>query len=97
MSTEKNRDAFYIKLKQQLIETSLWPSIYLYKFIVKSDEQKIVQIEEHFNNMGAVINTVKSKKGKYTSVSVNVKMKNPDSVIAKYREIEQNIEGVISL
>jgi len=97
MSTDKNRDAFYIKLKQQLIETSLWPSIYLYKFIVKSDKQKIIQIEEHFNNMGAVINTVKSKKGKYTSVSVNVKMKNPDSVIAKYREIEQNIEGVISL
>jgi len=97
MSTDKNRDAFYIKLKQQLIETSLWPSIYLYKFIVKSDKQKIIQIEEHFNNMGAVINTVKSKKGKYTSVSVNVKMKNPDLVIAKYREIEQNIEGVISL
>ena len=97
MSTDKNRDAFYVKLKQQLIETSLWPSIYLYKFIVKSDKQKIVQIEEHFNNMGAVINTVKSKKGKYTSVSVNVKMKNPDSVIAKYREIEHNIEGVISL
>jgi len=97
MSTDKNRDAFYIKLKQQLIETSLWPSIYLYKFIVKSDKQKIIQIEEHFNNMGAVINTVISKKGKYTSVSVNVKMKNPDSVIAKYREIEQNIEGVISL
>lgn len=97
MSTDRNRDAFYIKLKKQLIETSLWPSIYLYKFIVISDKQKIVQIEEHFNNMGAVINTVKSKKGKYTSVSVNVKMTNPDSVIAKYREIEQNIEGVISL
>ncbi len=97
MSTDKNRDAFYIKLKQQLIETSLWPSIYLYKFIVKSDRQKILQIEGHFNNMGAVINTVKSKKGKYTSVSVNVKMKNPDLVIAKYREIEHNIEGVISL
>ncbi|NNL15101.1 MAG: DUF493 family protein [Flavobacteriaceae bacterium] len=97
MSTDRNRDAFYIKLKQQLTETSLWPSIYLYKFIIKSDKQKIIQIEEYFNNMGAVINTVKSKKGNYTSVSVNVKMKNPDLVIAKYREIEQNIEGVISL
>lgn len=97
MSNDKSKDAFYIKLKQQLIDTSLWPSIYLYKFIVKSDKYKIVQIEELFNNMGAVINTVKSKKGNYTSVSVNVKMKNPDAVIAKYREIEHNIEGVISL
>ncbi len=96
MSTDKNRDAFYTKLKQQLIDTSLWPSVYLYKFIVNSDKEKINQIEERFNNMGAVINTVQSKKGKYTSVSINVKMKNPDAVIAKYREIE-NIEGVISL
>ena len=48
-------------------------------------------------NKWAVINTVQSKKGNFTSVSVNVKMKNPDAVIAKYREIEHNIEGVISL
>ena len=97
MNSDKRKEEFYIKLKRQLIETSLWPNIYLYKFIVRSDKEKIVQIEEHFNNMGAVIKTVKSKKGSFTSVSVNVKMKNPDSVIAKYREIERNIEGVISL
>ncbi len=97
MSTNNNKDAFYKKLRQQLIDTSLWPSIYLYKFIIKSDQEKIIQIEELFDNMGAVINTIKSKNGKYTSVSVNVKMKNPDAVIAKYREIEYNIEGVISL
>ena len=97
MSTNNNKDAFYKKLGQQLIDTSLWPSIYLYKFIIKSDQEKIIQIEELFDNLGAVINTVKSKNGNYTSVSVNVKMKNPDAVIAKYREIEYNIEGVISL
>ncbi len=97
MNSDKRKEEFYIKLRQQLIETSLWPSIYLYKFIVRSDKEKIVQIEEHFNNMGAVITKVQSKKGTFTSVSVNVKMKNPDSVIAKYREIERNIEGVISL
>ena len=97
MSTNNNKDAFYKKLRQQLIDTSLWPSIYLYKFIIKSDQEKIIQIEELFDNLGAVINTVKSKNGNYTSVSVNVKMKNPDAVIAKYREIEYNIEGVISL
>lgn len=97
MNSDNKKQEFYIKLKKQLIETSLWPSIYLYKFIVKSDKKKILQIEELFNNMGAVINTVESKKGSYTSVSINVKMKSPDAVIAKYREIEDNIEGVISL
>jgi len=47
--------------------------------------------------MGAVIQTTKSKKGKYTSVSVNVRMKNPDAVIDKYKEIGKKVDGVISL
>ena len=47
--------------------------------------------------MGAVIRTTPSKKGKYTSVSINVRVASPDAVIAKYKEIAQNVEGVISL
>ena len=47
--------------------------------------------------MGAVINTKESKNGKYTSVSINVKMKNPDAVIEKYKEVSEKVEGVISL
>ena len=99
MSLNQNNEAFYKKLKLQLIDTSLWPSVYLYKFIVKSESQKIAELERLFDNMGAVIKTSKSKNGKYTSVSVNVnvKMKNPDSVIEKYKEVANTIEGVISL
>jgi putative lipoic acid-binding regulatory protein len=44
-----------------------------------------------------VIKTTPSKNGKYTSVSVNVRMKNPDAVIVKYKEVAENVEGVISL
>ena len=47
--------------------------------------------------MGAVIKTKESSNGKYTSVSINVSMKDPDSVIQKYKEVSENIEGVISL
>ena len=97
MSLNQNNEAFYKKLKQELIDTSLWPSVYLYKFIVKSETEKIVSIEDLFNNMGAVIKTKESKNRKYTSVSINVKMDNPDAVIAKYIEVGDNIEGVISL
>ena len=96
MSFEKDPDAFYNKLKSQLIETSEWPTEYLYKFIVSSDIHKIAEIEAVFNNMGAVINTKESRNGKYTSVSVNVRMKTPDDVIEKYKEVGK-IEGVISL
>ncbi|WBL23739.1 MULTISPECIES: DUF493 family protein [unclassified Zunongwangia] len=97
MSESKNPDEFYAKLKAQLQDTAIWPSEYLYKFIVPSSEEKIKGVEDVFDNMGAVITTKKSKKGTYTSVSVNVTMKNPDEVIAKYKEVGQKVEGVISL
>ncbi|WP_034059279.1 DUF493 family protein [Lacinutrix jangbogonensis] len=97
MSKEQNPEAFYAKLKEQLQDTSLWPSEYLYKFIVKSDVKKVETIETIFNYLGAVINTKESSNGKYTSVSINVNMKNPDAVIAKYLEVAEKVEGVISL
>ncbi|WP_298556737.1 DUF493 family protein [uncultured Algibacter sp.] len=97
MSTPPNSEEFYKKLKLQLQDTALWPTEYLYKFIVVSDKEKIIKIESIFNHLGAVIETKESKNGKYTSVSVNVRMKNPDAVIGKYKEVAEKIEGVISL
>lgn len=97
MGTSPNSEEFYKKLKTQLYDTALWPSEYLYKFIVVSDKIKISQIEILFDNLGAVIETKASKNGKYTSVSINVSMKNPDAVIDKYKEVAEKVEGVISL
>ncbi|MFD2519008.1 DUF493 family protein [Salinimicrobium flavum] len=97
MSEAKDPEEFYKKLKAQLHDTEMWPTIYLYKFIVPTSEVKIEKIQTIFDNMGAVIKTTQSRNGKYTSVSVNVRMKNPDAVIAKYKEVGIKIEGVISL
>lgn len=97
MSTPPNSEEFYDKLKAQLYDTALWPSEYLYKFIVISDKEKIARIEHLFNGLGAVIVTKQSKNGKYTSVSINVSMKNPEAVIDKYKEVAEKVEGVISL
>ncbi|WNH09938.1 DUF493 domain-containing protein [Thalassobellus suaedae] len=69
----------------------------MYKFIVKSDNEKIALVEALFNNIGAVIHTTESKNGKYTSISINVLMRNPDAVIDKYKEVAEKVEGVISL
>ena len=97
MNDASKSEEFYKKLRAQLYDTALWPSEYLYKFIVVSDTKKITQIEDLFDNMGAVINTTESKNGKYTSVSINVSMRNPDAVISKYKEVAEKVEGVISL
>ena len=97
MDMDRNQeDEFYIRLREQLDSTNKWPTDYLYKFIVPSDEVKIKQIQDIFDNMGAVITSKKSKNGKYTSLSITVHLKNPDDVIQKYREVGE-IEGVISL
>ncbi|RDY61785.1 DUF493 family protein [Flagellimonas nanhaiensis] len=93
---KENTDEFYARLKEQLLETTSWPSNYLYKFIVPTDEERIAQITQIFDNAGAVIESKKSKKGTYTSISITVKLQNPDEVIAKYKEVSQ-VEGVISL
>lgn len=97
MEPAKNPEEFYKKLKIQLQDTSIWPTEYLYKFIVPTKPSKVEQIEVIFDNMGAVINTRLSKKGKYTSLSINVRMKNPDAVIEIYKQIGREVEGVISL
>lgn len=83
-------------MKEELNNTSTWPSEYLYKFIVPTDPKKIEEVENAFDNMGAVIKTHQSKTGKYTSVSVNVTMNSPGDVVEKYIEVS-SIEGIISL
>lgn len=97
MDTQKKTEEFYEKLKAQLYETNSWPAEYLYKFIVLSDTKKIAKIEAIFDNMGAVIKTTESKNGKYTSVSINLLMRNPEAVVQKYKEVIEKVEGVISL
>ncbi len=92
---EKTRD-FYKRLKEELTKSSLWPAEYLYKFVVPSETEKIKQVEQAFDNMGAVIKTKQSKTGKYTSISINVRMKNPEAVIEQYIKVS-DIEGIISL
>lgn len=98
MSTSAKSEEFYKKLKQQLEETTVFPSIYLYKFIVptQTDEIKVGLVLEKFDNLGATILTKKSKNGKYTSVSIQVKMNSANAIIKKYKEVTV-IDGIISL
>lgn len=93
---DKKTEDFYVRLKEELQTTAEWPSEYLYKFIVPTEKSKINHIENAFDNLGAVIKTSLSKNGKYTSISVNVTMQNPEAVIEKYIEVS-TIEGIISL
>ncbi|MEQ6122929.1 DUF493 family protein [Pseudotenacibaculum sp. MALMAid0570] len=92
----KDREGFYKKLKLQLDETTKFPADYLYKFIVSSEGNKVEEVQAIFDNKGAVINTKKSKTGKYISISIVIKLSSSDEVISYYKEAEK-VEGIISL
>lgn len=92
----KDKDTFYTNLKCQLEDTTEFPSDYLYKFIVPTEENQVQEVEDLFNNSGAVINTKKSKTGKYVSVSILLKVENATTIIEHYQKAEK-IKGIISL
>ncbi|NAS30366.1 DUF493 family protein [Flavobacteriaceae bacterium R38] len=96
MDASEKSESFYLRLKNELANSTIWPSKYLYKFIIPSEIEKIKQIEKIFDNTGAVIESKQSSNGKYTSLSITVHLKNPDAVIEKYKEVGK-VEGVISL
>lgn len=91
-----DKKAFYIKLKGQLEDTTKFPADYMYKFIVPTDGNQLQEVQTIFDNKGAVINTKKSKTGKYISITIVLKLKNADEVISYYKKVEK-IKGIISL
>lgn len=92
----EDKDIFYKKLQWQLEETTQFPSDYLFKFIVPTTDNQVDEVKNLFNNNGAVINTKKSKTGKYVSVSIVLNVENATTIISYYQKAEK-IKGIISL
>ena len=95
-NTQKDEKDFYVRLKEELTETSKWPSDYLYKFIIPNNEEKVKELEEVFKGTTADIKTKESSNGKYVSYSISLRLENPDAVIDYYKKAGK-IEGIISL
>ncbi|MDX5327063.1 MAG: DUF493 family protein [Bacteroidota bacterium] len=86
----------YEKLKEQLNAGTSWPSVYMFKFIVPADNQKIAQVENLFNTTEAEVTMRTSKNGNFISITAKEMMMSADKVIERYRQAE-GIEGLISL
>lgn len=89
------KDDFYVSLKQKLEEQHSFPALYLFKFIIPADNQKLAQVEALFGPE-AQVTTNQSRTNKYISISAKEVMVSSDSVIAIYKEAEK-VEGIISL
>ena len=78
--------------KEKLDKVYVWPSLYIFKFIVPQD--KVEQVKELFP---LHLSTEKqSDKGKYTSLTFNMMMPGSEAVIEVYEKVKR-IEGLIAL
>ncbi len=84
----------YDNLRVQL-ELQEWPNVYLFKFIVPNDTEKIAKITALFDD-GSDLNYQPSSKGTYMSVSAKELMIDVDSIIEKYNRASE-IEGLVAL
>ena len=87
---------FYERLRVEIDNSNTWPAEYLFKFIVPTIEKNVFEVENAFNNMGAIIKTTSSKTGKFTSISIDVTMSSGKDIIEKYQQLS-NIKGLVSL
>lgn len=95
---DKNRDIndFYVTFKEKLEETHTFPSVYIFKFIVPSEQDVIAELHSIFKSANADISTRSSKTGKYTSLTIKAHVRDADDVILYYRQVSA-IKGVIML
>jgi putative lipoic acid-binding regulatory protein len=83
------------KLKAQL-DLMEWPNLYLYKFIIPNENEKLAKVTALFDGETAEISYHESGKGNYVSISVKEVAVSVEQIIEKYQKASE-IKGVISL
>ena len=96
MLSKENPEEFYSRFHEQLFNSQEWPGVYLFKFILREAKVKEDALKEMFPQKSAVFSRKVSSKKTFTSLSVKVKMEDPDAVIAIYKQA-QKIKGLITL
>ena len=88
-------EEFLMSLHEKLEETTEWPSVYMFKFIIPADNRRIAMVEALFGPE-TKISTKESSGGKYISITGKVVMLSAFDVIEKYRQAAK-IDDLIAL
>jgi hypothetical protein len=91
----KTKQSKFDGLKQKLENQGNWPQVYLFKFIIPNDNQKLARVEALFGPE-AQVSLNQSRTGKFISVSAKEMMMSPEEVIQRY-ERSASIDGLMSL
>lgn len=87
---------FYQTFKEKLEEIHTFPTDYLFKFILPSEQSNIAKVHSIFEKANAAFSTRESRNGKYSSITVKVPVSDADDVILYYRQVAA-IDGVMML
>lgn len=85
-------EQWFENFKIQLDQYYAWPALYTFKFIVPTGKE--ADLKALFQNHTATERP--SKKGNYTSVTIDVMAPNSDTVVEFYKAATK-IEGIVSL
>ena len=83
------------KFKQRLLESTTFPTVYMFKFIIESNNRNIALVENLFDE-DADIHIKESETGKYTSVTAKQVTVSADDIIKVYRKASL-IKGIMFL
>jgi len=70
------------RLRERLNEIHIWPSIFMFKFILPSDSERIAKLKLIFGE-SAEIKERLSSNGKYTSLTIREMMMDADSIFVR--------------
>ena len=93
---KEQKIAFYDRLKEELEKNTDWPTKYMYKFIVPNEEGNVEKVKSKFDNPDINLKKNYSKTGKYVSITVVTEEENPETVINRYKAME-DIDGLVAL
>lgn len=83
------------KLRERLQEVHEWPCVYMYKFVLEPDEEKLQVLLGLFPKESEAIRRY-SAGGKYVSITIKELMLNADDVVLRYQRASA-IQGLIVL
>lgn len=91
MENEEAKD----RLRKRLDEVHEWPSVYMFKFILEPDEEKLQSLLSLFPPESEVLRRY-SAGGKYLAITIKEVMLSADEVVSRH-DRASSIKGVIVL
>jgi 3-methyladenine DNA glycosylase Tag len=92
---KKSSESFYKNLKLKLDESHIWPSKYVFKFIIKNNLESIDELISYFPESNDISKNFSSNK-KFVSFTIKCEMHSSEGIIKKYKDVSE-IVGIISL